>query len=250
MEQFLKVLRKLNFPKLTFLKLSFPKLNSLKFNFQRPKFWGFVVMGVAIALILFHTRHFFLDQDALIQTLGNVPCCVIEIFLALYIVLTVVGIPGTVLTTVGGIIFGLGWGTLWSVLGATIGALGAFLAARYLLRDWAKTKLGHHPLLKRIDAAIAKNPLALVLTLRFAPITPFNLINYLFGLTTIHWLPYTFGTFIGIIPGTLLYTWLGVSGKTAISGGDRLPFFLALIALGVLSVVPPLLMKNNKSLSR
>ena len=146
------------------------------------------------------------------------------------------------------VLFGLSWGTFWSVLGATVGALGAFLAARYLLQDWAVERFGKHPLLKRIDGAIARKPLGIVLTLRFAPITPFNLINYLFGLTPIHWFPYTLGTFVGIIPGTLLYTWLGVTGKDAFSGGDRLPFMIALAFLCILSILPPLLMKNDKSL--
>lgn len=243
MEQFLKVLRKPNFQHRFQQKFQHKK-------FQQPQFWGLMLVGVAIALLLFRTKHLLFDQEMLLKALESVPCCAVEIFLGLYIILTIVGIPGTVLTTVGGILFGLAWGTFWSVIGATLGALGAFLVARYLLRDWAKRKFGNHPLLTRIERAIAKKPLASVLTLRFAPITPFNLINYLFGLTSVHWLTYTLGTFIGIIPGTLLYTELGVSGKTAIAGGDRLPFFLSLGALFLLSVVPPLLMKNKNFLSR
>ena len=80
--------------------------------------------------------------------------------------------------------------------------------------------------LAQFQIAILKQPLKFVLVIRLAPISPFNIVNFLFGLTSIHWLSYTLGTFIGIIPGTFAYTWLGVSGIQALSGSDRL-FFLS-----------------------
>ena len=227
MEQFLKALRKSKLQK-------------------SQKIWISIIAGVAIACLLLQVRHILFDHENLIGLLEGLPCCIAGLFLGLYITLTVVGIPGTVLTTAGGILFGLSWGTFWSVLGATLGALGAFWAARYICRDWATKKFRENTLLKRIHKATRQNPLTLVLALRFAPITPFNLLNFLFGLTPIHWLPYTLGTFIGIIPGTILYTWIGVSGKNALSGGDRLPFFFALTALCVLSILPPILMKKYR----
>ncbi|WP_216349371.1 TVP38/TMEM64 family protein [[Limnothrix rosea] IAM M-220] len=233
MMRFLKALRKSNLFKAGF--------------WCRPRIVFVVLAFGAIAGLVFYGRHFLFDHEKLAGVLQLMPCCVVGLFLGLYIVLTIFGIPGTVLTTAGGIIFGLSWGTFWSVLGATLGALGAFLAARYLLRDWALSKFHRHHVLKRIRAAVHRNPLTLVLAMRFAPITPFNLINFLFGLTPIHWVPYTLGTFIGIIPGTILYTWLGVSGKTAFSGGDRLPFIFALTILCLLSVIPPLFLEKCRS---
>lgn len=220
-----KVLRKSNFFKLQF--------------WQKIRLW-FVLAGFgAIACLTFHFRHLLFNVDHLATFLVEaLPCCLVLLFLSLYVVLTVVGMPGTVLTTVGGVLFGLSWGTFWSVLGATLGALGAFWTARYLLQDWLYQKFRHHPALHRLDQSVSRQPLSLVLTLRFAPISPFNLLNFLFGLTPIHWLPYTVGTFIGIIPGTIIYTWLGVSGKTAFSGGDRLPLMIALGLLTALSLLP------------
>ncbi|AFY40455.1 SNARE associated Golgi-related protein [[Leptolyngbya] sp. PCC 7376] len=200
----------------------------------------------AIACFGFQVRHILFDHENLAGILQILPCCVVPLFLGLYIVLTIFGIPGTVLTTAGGILFGLSWGTFWSVVGATLGALGAFWAARYILQDWAGKRFRDHRLLKKIRTSVSKKPLAIVLALRFAPITPFNLLNFLFGLTPIHWVPYTLGTFIGIIPGTILYTWLGVSGKTALSGGDRLPLIMALTALCLLSLIPPVLMNKYR----
>jgi uncharacterized membrane protein YdjX (TVP38/TMEM64 family) len=172
-------------------------------------------------------------------------CCAEIGFLVIYILLTVIGIPATILTIAGGAVFGLSWGTFWSVIGATFGAIGAFFLARYLCHDFLEGKIEKNPILAKFKKAVNQQPLNFVLVVRFAPIAPFNLINFLFGLTPIHWFPYSLGTFIGIIPGTLVYSWLGVAGEKALRGGDRLPFFLALLLLSLLSCLPFLFKKNN-----
>jgi uncharacterized membrane protein YdjX (TVP38/TMEM64 family) len=134
----------------------------------------------------------------------------------------------------GGIFWGLVWGTFWSVIAATMGAIAAFGVTRYLLQNWAQKTFSHHRALRKFHRASLKNPLKFVLFVRLAPIFPFNLANFLFGLTVIQWKPYVLGTFLGIIPGTFTYTWLGISGKQAIEGSNRLSIFLALaIAVGL-----------------
>ncbi|HEY9908249.1 MAG TPA: TVP38/TMEM64 family protein [Thermosynechococcaceae cyanobacterium] len=147
------------------------------------------------------------------------------------------GFPGNVLAVTGGAMFGLLLGTLLSVVGGTLGAIGAFWLARYSLHDWANRTFGHHRLLKRLNHAITQRPLNLVLAVRFTPISPFSLVNFLFGLTPVRLKTYAIGTFLGIIPLTLTYTWLGMAGKDAVSG-DRLTVFLPLGCLGLLSLLP------------
>lgn len=168
------------------------------------------------------------------------------IFIAIYIVLTVIGIPGTVLTIVGGSLFGLWHGTLISIISATLGALVAFFAARYLLQDYAQKKFIKNKQLNKFQTAVLKQPFSCVLTTRLVPISPFNLVNYLFGLTTINWSDYTMGTFVGVIPGSFAYTWIGESGEQAMTGGDRLSFFAALTFLALLSVIPLVCRRKNK----
>ncbi|MDJ0592660.1 MAG: TVP38/TMEM64 family protein [Pleurocapsa sp. MO_226.B13] len=160
------------------------------------------------------------------------------IFIAIYTGLTVVGIPGTILTIVGGCLFGLWHGTIISIISATVGAFWAFIVARYWFQDFAQQKLTRNKQLSRFQTAVLKQPFSFVLATRLIPISPFNLVNYLFGLTTINWFDYTFATFIGVIPGCFAYTWIGVSGEEAMNGGDRLSFFLALSFLALLSVIP------------
>ncbi len=99
----------------------------------------------------------------------------------------------------------------------------------------------------KFNQAVKDQPISFVLAVRFAPISPFNVVNFLFGLTPIHWFYYTVATFFGIIPGTLAYTWLGTSGVEALEGGDRLPFFLALGLLTLLSLIPLFHKKYNSN---
>ena len=210
-------------------------------------------LGVAIAfiaLLLICTigpgKHLF-NQELMVNYLNNNSCssCVILTFIGSYIVLTILGIPGTILTIVGGLVFGVWWGTLWSAIGATLGALGAFWTARYLLRDYIKNKFSYHKGLKIFNQAVLDKPIAFVLAIRFAPISPFNVVNFLFGLTPLHWTKYTIATFFGIIPGTLAYTWLGTSGKSALTGEDPMTVFLALGLLTLLSLIPFLAKKRS-----
>jgi uncharacterized membrane protein YdjX (TVP38/TMEM64 family) len=148
------------------------------------------------------------------------------------------GLPITIHTLAGGVVFGLVWGTIWSTLAATLGAIAALVVTRYVFKDWATATFGTHKLLARFERSIDQNPFNLVLTLRFAPIAPFNLINFLLALTAIDLKVYSFATFIGVIPGTIAYTWLVFSGKAALQGSDRLQFVLASIFLVLLSVLP------------
>ena len=210
-----------------------------------------LIIAIAfISLLLLCTigpaKHLF-NQELMVNYFNNNSCssCVTLTFIGIYILLTVIGIPGTILTVVGGLVFGLWWGALWSAIGATLGALGAFWTARYLLRDYIKNKFAHHKGLKIFNQAVIDKPISFVLAIRFAPISPFNVVNFLFGLTPLHWGTYTIATFFGIIPGTLAYTWLGTSGKSALAGENPLTFWLALALLTLLSIIPLIAKKKT-----
>ena len=168
------------------------------------------------------------------------------IFIAIYTVLTVIGVPGTVLTVVGGCLFGIWYGTIISTISATLGASCAFWAARYLFRDSAQRRFKKSKRLTKYQAAVLEQPFNFVLTTRLIPISPYNLVNYLFGLTSIDWLDYTLATAIGVIPGSFAYSWIGKSGEMVMTGGDRLSFFLALAFLALLSIIPLIYQRKKK----
>ncbi|HBB32598.1 MAG TPA: TVP38/TMEM64 family protein [Cyanobacteria bacterium UBA8803] len=207
-------------------------------SLKKPRFWLAIALGACILFCLFGPMKVLWDRTFLTQQLNYWGHWAVCGFIVIYTVATVLGIPGTILTIVAGAVFGLIWGTLWSVVGATLGAMGAFWVARYLLRDWTKGQFGRHKALVRFNQAVMHQPLTFVLAVRFAPISPFNVVNFLFGLTPIKSRHYAIGTFFGIMPGTLAYTWLGVTGEEALRGGERFPFFLALGFLAVLSFLP------------
>lgn len=227
--------------------LSWQKLKKKQKKLSKnPRLWLAISLITFLVILITSPLKVLFEPVFLIEYLQQNQCCVIIPFIITYTILTIVGIPGTILTLAGGVVFGLWWGTLWSVIGATLGALGAFWTARYLLRDYLKQKFGKNKILTKFNRAIINAPIRLVLTVRFAPISPFNVVNFVFGLTPIHWIPYTIATFVGIIPGTLAYTWLGTSGIEVIEGGDRLPLILAVSFLTFLSILPICVSRKEK----
>lgn len=209
--------------------------------------WVVFAFLACLVACLFTPLNAVFNKAFLVEHLPKFGRWSVCIFICAYIVLTAIGIPGTILAIAGGVVFGLLWGTVWSVVGATLGAIAAFLLARYLLHDWIARKFGNYRALQRFQQAVRQKPLPFILAVRFAPISPFNVVNFLFGLTPVPLETYAVGTLVGIIPGTLAYTWLGVAGKEALMDGDRVPLFLALGFLTFLSLLP--LLARNKQAS-
>lgn len=144
-------------------------------------------------------------------------------FIAIYNVATVLLIPGSLLTLGGGVIFGVFWGSLYVFLAATLGATAAFLVGRYLSRNWVAQQIGSHPKFQAIDEAVAKEGLKIVFLTRLSPVFPFNLLNYAFGLTQVSLKDYVLGS-IGMIPGTLMYVYIGsLAGDLAMIGVANQP---------------------------
>ena len=168
----------------------------------------------------------------------TLPIRSVGLFLTAHIVANALGIPGTLFVIVGGAVYGLWWGTLWSVIGATLGAIAAFWLARYLFHDWFEARFKHKEVVQKMSRALCRQGLSCMLTIRFSPVSPFNVVNFALGLTPVSIRDYALGTFIGIIPGTLVYTWLGVTGAEALGGGRIIPLVCCLLVLALLSALP------------
>ncbi|MGH9711825.1 MAG: TVP38/TMEM64 family protein [Candidatus Acidiferrales bacterium] len=131
-----------------------------------------------------------------------------------YAIGTVLLVPGTLLTAGSGFLYGTVIGTLIvspaSVLGATI----SFLLARSFARDWVAKKVSKYPKFELIDRAIAKNGFKIVLLMRLDPVfIPFAILNYALGLSRVRLRDYVLASWIGMLPATTLYVYLGSSVK-------------------------------------
>jgi uncharacterized membrane protein YdjX (TVP38/TMEM64 family) len=143
------------------------------------------------------------------------------IFAAVYAAATVALAPGALLTLAAGLAFGLqGFPTV--IIGATIGAALAFLVGRYFARAWVERQIEKSRIFLAIDKAVAEDGWKIVGLMRLSPLVPFNLQNYFFGVTKVGFWPYLITTFFGIMPGALLYVWIGSLGAVAgASSGDE-----------------------------
>jgi uncharacterized membrane protein YdjX (TVP38/TMEM64 family) len=135
------------------------------------------------------------------------------VFVLVYVAAAVLFLPGSILTVGAGAIFGLLWGTISVSIGATLGAGAAFLIGRYLARKRVERWAAENPKFAAIDRAVGREGGRIVLLTRLSPLFPYNLLNYLFGLTRVGFWPYLAASWIGMLPGTVLYVYLGVAGR-------------------------------------
>jgi uncharacterized membrane protein YdjX (TVP38/TMEM64 family) len=131
------------------------------------------------------------------------------IFAGIYVVATVFFIPGSVLTLGAGAVFGLGLGSVCVSISATLGATAAFLVGRYLARDAIARKIEKNAKFAAIDRAVADEGWKIVFLTRLSPVFPFTLLNYAFGLTRVRLGHYVLASWIGMMPGTVMYVYLG-----------------------------------------
>lgn len=144
-------------------------------------------------------------------------------FVGLYALATVAFVPGSALTLGAGAVFGLLKGTLAVLVGATLGAILAFWVGRYVARDWVQRRLAGREAFTAIDRAVAQAGFTVVLLTRLSPVFPFNLLNYAFGLTGVSLRDYALGS-VGMVPGTLLYVYVGsLVGDLAYLGTAQAP---------------------------
>jgi uncharacterized membrane protein YdjX (TVP38/TMEM64 family) len=156
----------------------------------------------------------------------------------LYIVATVLLVPGTILTLAAGGMFGLVVGTITVSIGSTLGASLAFLIARYVARDKVAARASHNRRFGAIDRAIGEGGWKIVALLRLSPAIPFNLQNYLYGLTPIRFWPYVLTSWLAMLPGTFLYVYLGhIAGAAVGADRPRTAAEWAMLAVGLLATI-------------
>jgi uncharacterized membrane protein YdjX (TVP38/TMEM64 family) len=205
-----------------------------------------IVALAIIVIVLFLAMKFLPVQEWLRDFndwISQVGVIGIFIFIAVYAAATVLLAPGAILTIGAGFAFGLWKGFLAVSGGATLGAALAFLVARFIARDRIEAMTRQNDKFQRIDNAIGKQGAKLIFLLRLSPVIPFNLSNYFYGLTAVRFWPYVLASWIGMMPGTFLYVYIGTAGKAAVAaaaGGEAVKHgweYWAFLSVGLVATI-------------
>ena len=209
-------------------------------------------IGLVVVLYFFTPVRDFLSQEGLVKLrlwIQSFGAWAPILFSLIYILATVLALPGSVLTISGGILFGTAWGTLINLISATLGATLAFLISRYLGRKFVERRLQGK--VAKFDEKIEEHGFYTVLYLRLIPLFPFNILNFSLGLTKVKLRDYFLASLFGMAPGAFVYTSLGGASHYLDLKDPKVwldyhvwgPFVLIIF----LTLIPKLFMKKKSS---
>lgn len=174
-------------------------------------------------------------------------------YILLYAVLTVLTVPGTLLTVLGAAVFPLGWAYLWVLVGATLGASLSFVIARALGREAVERALeraegGIGQKVRSWTERVEKNGVLAIAYLRLAYV-PFPVLNYAAPLTGVRFSEFVIGTFLGILPGAFVFVFMGNTVRAAWETGSLAGIEpwqgIASVALFAASLAGPVLVQRR-----
>jgi uncharacterized membrane protein YdjX (TVP38/TMEM64 family) len=217
--------------------------------------WAWIGVGVAAAALFAAWRLLPLEQwmRSLQDWVGEKGAWGGILYAIVYVVAALLLVPGSILTLGAGYLFGLVWGSVLVSLASVTAAALAFLIARYLARDRVEKAARQNDKFRAIDKAIGENGWKVVGLLRLSPIVPFSLSNYFYGLTAVSFLPYVLASWVGMLPATLLYVYLGAVGRDLgekTSAGEWVLLGVGLVATVVVTVVLARLARKQLKKSR
>ncbi|MDT8452622.1 MAG: VTT domain-containing protein [Gammaproteobacteria bacterium] len=202
-----------------------------------------LILLTGIAIVVMYRDQ--LNAEALEQWIQNAGGAAPILFMVIYALGAVLFLPGSLLTLLGGALFGPYWGTFYNLTAATVGAMLSFLVARYLAADWVAKKMDAQTggKMKQLVSGVENEGWRFVAFTRLVPLFPFNLLNYALGLTRISFTQYSIATYVCMLPGAVAYTYLGYAGKEAIAGGEGMiqKILLAIALLAVVGFLPRLI---------
>ena len=182
-----------------------------------------LILAAIVAVLVLGGKYLNLQQRiadvlAWIESLGPSGMAV---YALLYIVACVFFIPGSLLTLGAGAIYGVVTGSILVSISSVLGATAAFLVGRYFARDWIAKKIEGNARFTTIDNAVAAEGWRIVGLTRLSPVFSFNLLNYAYGLTRVSLKEYVLASWIGMLPGTVMYVYIGsLAGDLASIGAE------------------------------
>jgi uncharacterized membrane protein YdjX (TVP38/TMEM64 family) len=191
----------------------------------RGKLPKWIAIIVVVGAALYFALKYLNIQDKLQQALSwieGLGAIAPVVFGLVYVLCCIFLISGAILTIGAGVLFGLLKGTIYVSISSILGASAAFLIGRYFARKWVAKKIDANPSFQAIDEAVAGEGWKIVGLTRLSPIFPFVFLNYAFGLTKVSFKGYFFSSWIAMLPGTIMYVYIGsLAGDLAAIGGER-----------------------------
>lgn len=190
--------------------------------------------------------------ENILQWIDSLGLIGIFIFVIIYIVATIFWIPGTILTLGAGFLYGVIQGSLLVSIASMIAGTAAFLVGRYFAREKVNRLIENQPKFKAIDEAVAKEGWKIVGLTRLSPLFPFVFLNYAFGLTKVTFRDFFLASWIGMLPGTVMYVYIGSLGKDLTSLGSDfssanfLPWILRIVGFSATVAITIYLTKISK----
>ena len=176
----------------------------------KPISLAVMVVGMLVAVVLLPVAEWLTLGITWVETH---PTLAWIAYVATYIVATVLVIPASILTLAAGFVFGLPLGVVLVSIGSVLGASAAFLVGRFLAREWVATRIADWPRFRALDHATRDDGFVIVLLTRLSPLAPYNLINYGLALTSVRFRDYFLASWIGMLPVTILYVYIGSVAK-------------------------------------
>jgi uncharacterized membrane protein YdjX (TVP38/TMEM64 family) len=184
-----------------------------------------VLVAGLLAFIAFDLDRYFTfeslraNRDLLLDSVARHAVLSALIYVGLYTLAVAFSIPGGLfLTLLGGFLFGTLFGTLYAIVGATVGAMALFLAARLAFAQPLRARAGKA--MRKMEAGFREHALSYLLILRLIPIFPFWLVNLVPALLGVPLRTYLIGTFLGILPATLIFASVGNGLGVVLDAGE------------------------------
>jgi len=205
-----------------------------------PKFVIMLAVALLIAGGVYLNQQGIFSADVLKNLLERHPVAAPVIFLFIYAIAPALFLPSIPITLAAGFFWGPVWGVIFSMTGATIGACLPFFLSRHLLQDFIRSKISAERWQWLQDKVNQHGWKAVAFT-RLIPVFPFNLLNYLFGLTPIAFVQYLWSTFVFMLPACIAFVAFGSSLSELILRGNIKGVIIGIVIAAVAFLIPVLL---------
>ncbi|HJT31355.1 MAG TPA: TVP38/TMEM64 family protein [Pirellulales bacterium] len=207
-----------------------------------------LVFGVSLLLVLAGAAYFLPLRpylQALLEWIRGMGAWGPVLLAVTYVIATVCFVPGSLMTLGAGFLFGVAVGTVTVSLASVVGASAAFWLGRTIARDWIERRFAGDRRFKALDRAIEREGFKIVLLVRLSPAIPFTAINYFLGFTKIAYRDFLLASWIGMLPGTILYAYLGstlhslaeLGSGTAAGGPVTQAFFVGGLVVTLIATI-------------